>query len=211
MRQRRIHWTKLFWRKLSQEQIDIHINDTRQQFIPFEPATKRSEAVFDENGHTLRVLKGAPQVISTFDPKLDGRFSGEVDKLASQGFRVLAIASGTDQSVQVAGLVALQDPPRPDAASLISRLKELGIRIVMITGDGLLTAKAIAKKIGIGDHACPGETLNDVHWSDGGGCEVYAEVLPEDKYQACPEISTEWIDRWDDRGWGERCTCPETS
>jgi H+-transporting ATPase len=165
------------------DHVDIHINDTRKQFIPFEPATKRSEAVFDENGHILRVLKGAPQVISTFDPKLDNQFSHEVEALASQGFRVLAIASGIDQTVQVAGLVALQDPPRPDAASLITRLKELGIRIVMITGDGMLTAKAIAIKIGIGDHACSGETLNGIHWDDGAGCEVYAEVLPEDKFK----------------------------
>ena len=53
----------------------------------------------------------------------------------------------------------------------------------MITGDGLLTAKAIAAKIGIGDCSCAGETLNDTHWADDEGCEVYAEVLPEDKYK----------------------------
>ena len=143
---------KAILEKAGTEKIDIHINDTRQKFIPFEPATKRSEAVFDENGHTLRVMKGAPQIISAFDAKLDGQFTREVETLASQGLRVLAIASGTDDSVQVAGLVGLQDPPRPDSASLISRLKKLGIRIVMITGDGLLTAQAIAAKIGIGDH-----------------------------------------------------------
>ena len=77
----------------------------------------------------------------------------------------------------MAGLVGFQDPPRSDSASLISRIKELGIRVVMITGDGLLTAKAIAAKIGIGDCNCAGETLNDAHWTDDEGCEVYAEVL----------------------------------
>ncbi len=46
--------------KAAREQIDNHINDTRQKFIPFEPATKRSEAFFDENGQSLRVMKGAP-------------------------------------------------------------------------------------------------------------------------------------------------------
>jgi H+-transporting ATPase len=164
------------------EKIDIHINDARQKFIPFEPATKRSEAVFDENGHTLQVMKGAPQVISGFDPKLDRRFFHEVETLASRGLRVLAIATGTDGLFQVAGLVAFQDPPRPEAANLISRLKELGVRIVMITGDGLLTAKAIAKMIGIGDQTCTGESLNDTAWTDGKGCEVYAEVIPEEKF-----------------------------
>ncbi len=96
---------------------------------------------------------------------------------------MLAIASGLEGALHIAGLVAFQDPPRPDSASLISRLKELGIRVVMITGDGLLTAQAIAAKIGIGNHACPGESLNDPHWEDGNGCEVYAEVLPEEKYK----------------------------
>ena len=174
---------KAILEKAQMEKVDIHINDTRLKFIPFEPATKRSEAVFDENGHTLRVMKGAPQVISAFDPKLDGQFSHEVEMLASQGLRVLAIATGTDSTFQVAGLVGLQDPPRPDSVSLISRLKELGIRVVMITGDGLLTAKAIAAKIGIGSRTCSGESLNDSAWTDGKGCEVYAEMLPEEKFK----------------------------
>jgi len=173
---------KAILEKAQLEKIDLRINDTRQQFIPFEPATKRSEAIFIENGRKVRILKGAPQIISTFDPKLNGKFSNEVETLASQGLRVLAIASGLEGSVQIAGLVAFQDPPRADSASLISRLKELGIRVVMITGDGLLTAQAIAAKIGIGSRTCPGESLNDPHWDDGKGCEVYAEVLPEQKY-----------------------------
>jgi H+-transporting ATPase len=163
--------------------MDNHLNDARQKFIPFEPATKRSEALFKEDGHMLRVMKGAPQVISTFDPQLNGRFTQDVEALASQGLRVLAIASGVDRQIRMAGLVALQDPPRSDSAQLVSRLKEMGIRVVMITGDGLQTAKAIAAKIGIGDHACSDVTPEDDHWISDEGCEVYAEVLPEKKFQ----------------------------
>lgn len=174
---------KAILEKAKLEQVELHINDTRQEFIPFEPATKRSEAVFDENGHILKVLKGAPQVIRTFDPNLNGEFTQTVDSLASQGLRVLAIGSQTDDLFQMAGLVAFQDPPRPDSASLISRLKSLGVRVVMITGDGLLTAQAIAEKIGIGSHTCSGESINEPDWSDDKGCEVYAEVLPEDKFK----------------------------
>ena len=174
---------KAILEKAKQERIDIDINKNRQRFIPFESATKRSEAIFDENGHTLRVMKGAPQIVSAFDSKLAVQFTQEVETLASQGLRVLAIASGTDDVIQVAGLVGLQDPPRPDSARLVSRLKNLGIRIVMITGDGLLTAQAIAAKIGIGDHACSSETLNNASWASQNECDVYAEVLPEAKFK----------------------------
>lgn len=183
---------KAILEKAQQEKIGIHINQ-RQQFIPFEPATKRSEAIFDENGHTLRVMKGAPQTIRAFDSNLDGQFTKDVEILASQGLRVLAIASGIGDTIQVAGLVGLQDPPRSDSASLISRLKKLGIRIVMITGDGLLTAQAIAAKIGLGNHACPGETLDDAHWTNEDGCEVYAEVLPEEKFKL--------VQKYQQAGW----------
>jgi H+-transporting ATPase len=174
---------KAILEKAKLEQVELQINDTRQEFIPFEPATKRSEAIFNKNGHILKVLKGAPQVIREFDPDLHGEFTQTVDSLASQGLRVLAIGSQTDDLFQMAGLVAFQDPPRPDSASLISRLKSLGVRVIMITGDGLLTAQAIAAKIGIGSNACSGESINEPHWSDGKGCEVYAEVLPEDKFK----------------------------
>ena len=174
---------KAILEKAQREKIDIHTNDNRCQYIPFEPATKRSEAIFDENGHTLRVMKGAPQIISAFDKKLNAGFNRDVEVLASKGLRVLAIASGIDDNMQVVGLIGLQDPPRPDSATLISRLKDLGIRVVMITGDGLLTAQAIAAKIGLGNHACSSEALNNASWTDQEECDVYAEVLPEEKFK----------------------------
>jgi len=173
---------KAILNKAAQSGIDAHTNDDRQKFIPFEPATKRSEAFFEENGQSLRVMKGAPQIISAFDPNVDARFLPMIETLSAKGLRVLAIASSTNNTVQVAGLVAFQDPPRPDSASLITRLKELGIRVIMITGDGLLTAKSIASKIGIGNHACPGDELSNSQSPLDPNCEVYAEVLPEGKY-----------------------------
>lgn len=174
---------KAIFEKARQDQVDLHINDTRQKFIPFDPAKKRSEAVFIENNQKLRILKGAPQVISTFDPQLNGDYLNVVESLASQGLRVLAIASGANSNFQMAGLLAFQDPPRPDSASLISRIKDLGIRVVMITGDGLLTAKAIAAKLGIGDSDCSVGTLEAGRGVNQDDCEVYAEVLPEDKFK----------------------------
>jgi H+-transporting ATPase len=174
---------KAILEKARLEHVDINFNGDRQKFIPFEPSTRRSEGFFKEDGQILHVMKGAPQVISTFDPQLKGDYAIDVEAEASRGLRVLAIASGTDHQMHIAGLVALQDPPRSDSFQLISRLKEMGIRVVMITGDSLQTAKAIAARIGIGNHACSEATLEDNHWSGDEGCEVYAEVLPEKKFQ----------------------------
>lgn len=174
---------KAILEKARQDGVDLQINDSRQKFIPFEPATKRSEAIFEEDGHILRIVKGAPQVIGSFDLNLNEKYTQLVEGLSSRGLRVLAVASGTNGNIQVAGLVAFQDPPRSDSAGLISRLKELGIRIIMITGDGLITAKSIAAKIGIGDRASLGEALTNPSSSGEMDFDVYAEVLPEEKYQ----------------------------
>jgi len=105
--------------KAGQEMLDLHINETRQKIHPLRTSHKTIRSNFNENRHTLRVLKGAPQVIRRFDLKLNEQFPKMVASLASRGLRVLAIASGTERVVQVAGLIAFQDPPRPDSASLM--------------------------------------------------------------------------------------------
>lgn len=174
---------KAIFEKAKAEAIDLSINDSRKKFIPFDPATKRSEAYFDENAHELRIMKGAPQVICDLTRHVEEQFSQKVDLFASQGLRVLAVATETDGSGQIAGLIGFQDPLRADSAKLISHLKELGIRIVMITGDGLKTAQAIAKKVGIASRACAGASLDSARWNDAETCDVYADVLPEQKYQ----------------------------
>ncbi len=158
--------------------------ESRISFTPFEPATKRSEAVYDEDGHLLRVTKGAPQVIAALDGTNNhGDLNQFVDELSGRGLRVLAVASGVDEKVHLSGLIGLQDPPRPDSPRLVARLKELGIRVVMVTGDGLTTAKAIAASIGIGNTACRNDALANPEPEKDENCAVYAEVQPEDKFK----------------------------
>ncbi|HEX7395594.1 MAG TPA: plasma-membrane proton-efflux P-type ATPase, partial [Anaerolineaceae bacterium] len=169
--------------KARQSHLEANHKDSREQFIPFEPATKRAEAVYREDGHLLRVLKGAPQVISLLDEKPNENLPQAVEELAAKGLRVLAIASGIGNDLHVAGLVALQDPPRSDSKQLIGHLKELGIRVVMITGDGLETAKAVAASVGIGRKACRSESIEGPKQIKDDDCEVYGEVLPEDKFR----------------------------
>jgi H+-transporting ATPase len=153
----------------------------RLQFVPFDPATKRSEALIREQAQTLRVVKGAPLAITPLvsggpDPTPD------VERLAAEGYRVLAVAAGPEGDLRLTGLVALQDPPREDAPSLVQSLRGLGVRVMMITGDGLATARAVAAQVGIGARACPAERLRQANDQEVLECDVLAGVFPEDKF-----------------------------
>jgi len=165
----------------------------RRSFEPFDPATKRSEAVVAGPRGPVRVVKGAPQVVAAASDAGAGADATlkDVARLSATGARVLGVAEGAPggqagDPMTLLGLVALSDPPRPDSAGLIVHLRRLGVRVVMVTGDGLATARAIARSVGIGERATPAAALRE-HPDAGLGVDelsdVYAEVLPEDKLQ----------------------------
>jgi H+-transporting ATPase len=154
----------------------------RLQFLPFDPALKRSEAVVELRGAPLHVVKGAPRVMAALaagSPDV----AAETERLAAEGYRVLAVASGPEGALRLAGLVALDDPPRADSAALVRDLRDLGVRIIMVTGDGLATARTIAAEVGIGTRACGREALDADSADHGADCDVYARVYPEDKFR----------------------------
>lgn len=152
-------------------------------FTPFEPATKRSEALVRQaDGDTLLVMKGAPLTIIALC-QLDTEIEPDVQRLASNGYRVLAVASGPqDGSLRLAGLLALQDAPRADSKSMIQNLNDLGVRVLMITGDDLLTAQAIARQVGIIGSACSADKLHQQVAPETLDCNIFAGVYPEDKF-----------------------------
>ncbi|WP_019972919.1 plasma-membrane proton-efflux P-type ATPase [Mycobacterium sp. 141] len=155
-------------------------NNVRIGFVPFDPATKRSEATLRTGSQTVQVAKGAPRVIA----ELAGQaIDPQVEQLAAAGARVLAVAVSDDgNSWHQVGLIALADPPRPDAASLIQQLAELGVRVVMVSGDSAATATAVAAQVGIAGPTLRADALSDAS-IDALGVGVIAEVLPEDKYR----------------------------
>jgi H+-transporting ATPase len=153
----------------------------RVKLIPFDPATKLAEAVLLRDSAQVRVLKGAPRAIAARvagGPAIDA----DVERLAANGYRVLAVASGPDNGLRMAGLLAFEDPPREDSAELVQRLRGLGVRVVMVTGDAPETARAIAARVGIGERVCPAETLRAGIDGDGHDYDVFAGVFPEDKF-----------------------------
>jgi len=150
------------------------------EFVPFDSATKMSEATaVDANGHTLRALKGAfAAVIKLTNPV--PKAAATADELEKKGFRVLAVAVGTTTKMQLAGLLALSDPPRDDAAELVKELRTLGVRTVMVTGDAPATAAIIARAVGLDTAICPPGPIPERVAPDTYA--VFAGVLPEDKY-----------------------------
>jgi H+-transporting ATPase len=149
-------------------------------FVPFDPVKKTSEATATNlKGGSERIIKGAfTAVVALAAPSPVA--SAIVEELEKQGFRVLAVSSGTAASTQIIGLIALSDPPRTDSISLISELDSLGVRTVMVTGDAPATAAIVAQAVGMKGAVCPAGNLpKDIKPED---FSVFAGVLPEGKY-----------------------------
>ncbi len=160
-------------------------------FTPFDPRTRRTEAVVEQNGKRVRIMKGAVRSIAEacgLTGAAMEALEARVREAGSTGSRVLAVARGPEEgAAEVIGLVALTDPPRPEAAQLIVALRELGVAVKMLTGDALPVAREIARTVGltairrIADlkqaDSSRGDAAALFAQSDG-----FAEVYPEDKY-----------------------------
>ena len=150
-------------------------------FVPFDPATKMSEAtVTDSSGATLRVVKGAFAAVAALT-QASHCAAAAANELEAQGFRVLAVAVGPPTAMKLAGIIALSDPPRADSAALIKELHTLGVRTVMVTGDAPATAAIVARAVGLNGAVAPAGPVPDVVRAEDFA--VFAGVLPEGKYQ----------------------------
>ena len=154
---------------------------TLVKFAAFDSAKKMAEATAtDAAGNSQRIVKGAYAVVIDL-VQASPTAAAAAKELEDKGFRVLAVATGPATGMKLAGLVALSDPPRKDSAALISELRGLGVRVVMVTGDAPATAAIVAKAVGLDGAVCPPGPIPDaVHPEQFA---VFAGVLPEDKYK----------------------------
>jgi H+-transporting ATPase len=159
----------------------------RTAYTPFDPLTKRSEAWVMAGQRKINIMKGAARAINSM---LAGHVKEGLDDqpLSRQGYRVLGVAANTGKDLSPVGLIAFEDPLRHDSASLLERLKEMGIRLIMITGDGLATAQTVARKVGFSGKGCTPETAGSSLKMGLSDCNVVAEVLPEDKFKLVSAI-----------------------
>lgn len=137
--------------------------------IPFDSERKRMSVVYREGSAMRSVTKGAPDIIlkmctHIYDGKKDilmsaaarNEITAQNEQMAKSALRVIAVAykniSGSkpvEEGLVFAGLIGMEDPPRPEVKEAVKICRGAGITPVMITGDHLATATAIAGQIGI--------------------------------------------------------------
>ena len=157
------------------------------EFEPFNPVSKRTEALI-ENNRKFKVSKGATQVIlSLTEDNIADKMNEYVNQFAEKGYRALGVAK-TDESGKwyYVGLLGLYDPPREDSSETIKTAQSMGINVKMVTGDHIAIAKEISKQVNLGTNIIIPENFVDkpdrkakkaVEETDG-----FAEVFPEHKY-----------------------------
>ncbi|HLF41301.1 MAG TPA: HAD-IC family P-type ATPase [Acidimicrobiia bacterium] len=178
--------------------------------IPFESERRYSASLRARHDRHVLFVKGAPERLAEMCTRMltdDGPVPVDRDaihraarELASRGLRVLGMASrelptappedqlGRPADLVFAGLQGMLDPPRAGVREAVAACHDAGIRVVMITGDHAITARAIAAGLGIGRPDGPVLTGADLAGMDenalGGRVEhvsVFARVSPEDK------------------------------
>jgi plasma-membrane proton-efflux P-type ATPase len=165
---------------------------TPVSFAPFDAKNRRTEAIVEQNGQRLRVMKGAVRTVAEacgLQPQAIEALEARVGESALKGYRTLAVARGPETGAPaLVGLVTLYDPPRPDAKQLIATLHDLGVPVKMLTGDALAVASEIARGVGlpnirrVADLKAAGAQAGSEAVDLLAGADGFAEVYPEDKY-----------------------------
>lgn len=170
--------------------------------IPFDSDRKLMTTVNLINEEKIVIVKGAFDIMASRCTAGDLTAARAVnDEMSASALRVLAIAykkinqipdkpvsDDLENNLTFMGLVGMIDPPRPEAKAAVATCRKAGIKPIMITGDHVVTASAIAKELGIlqeGDRAITGAQLDAMSSSELDAqvetISVYARVSPENK------------------------------
>ena len=184
------------------EKDDLNAKYPRLAEIPFDSDRKLMSTVNEIDGKKVVIVKGAVDVMENRCVKGDFEKAKAMnEKMTSNALRVLAVgykfidevpAQPTPELLEngltFMGLVGMIDPPRPEAKEAVAVCKKAGIKAVMITGDHVSTASAIARELGIlneGDLAITGAELDEMSDEEldqkVAQISVYARVSPENK------------------------------
>lgn len=184
------------------EQKQLQQTYPRLAEIPFDSDRKRMSSIHRIDGRLIVIVKGA------FDRMVPRCIHGDLamakqvnEEMSARALRVLALAykeldaipdpltsETLEYDLTLVGLMGMIDPPRPEAKEAVRICQQAGIRPVMITGDHVITASAIARELGIlreGDRAITGVKLDAMSEEELDASveqiSVYARVSPENK------------------------------
>ena len=173
----------------------VDFNAYRQiSYTPFDPSIKRTEALIEAGGKRFKAVKGAVQIVLALCRGIDDKTleaaKKTIEELSRKGYRAIAVArsEGEDlDNLELAGLLSLADPPRPDSQGMIAEAGKLGIRPMMLTGDNVSIAKEIARLVGIGDNIIRLPDIEGLSEYEQvkviGDINGFAEIYPEDKFR----------------------------
>lgn len=205
--------------KLAEEEKKYELLET----IPFESERGYMATLHKHRGEKIVLIKGAPEKLidlcnkNVWGEKINKReIHSIINKFAKEGMRVLAFAyvkvpKETEElsckeieqcyavdGLTFVGLQAMIDPPRPEAIEAIKGCKKAGIRVVMITGDHAITARAIGNTLGIGDEKSEVLTGKDLEkMTDAELFEkvktvsIFARVSPEHKLKIVKQLMSQ--------------------
>jgi Ca2+-transporting ATPase len=179
--------------------------------FPFTELRRRETTVFQEEGTTMAVSKGSPEVIlrmSLLGPEARESWLGRIQDLASGGQKVIACASRAldrswpggepDRDFELLGALVFEDPVREGVVEAIQTCRRSGIRVLMITGDHPETARSVAASIGLGGNppnVLSGEDLDG--FGTGplarrlAGVDVIARAMPTQKLTLVRALQSE--------------------
>ncbi|MBC1457625.1 cation-translocating P-type ATPase [Listeria newyorkensis] len=181
---------------------DLEQKSPRVFELPFDSERKLMTTIHEVDGGFLSITKGAfDRIPVAFSEDLLEQAREIHDRFAEKALRVISVgykryaempedltAEALEHDLTFAGMVGMIDPPRPESKRAVSEAKQAGIKTVMITGDHIVTASAIAREIGIleeGDKSITGAELAEMSQEElertVRDYAVYARVSPEDK------------------------------
>ena len=198
---------------LGLSKLNLYTNMKRILDIPFDSKRKMMTTIHKINGGYRIITKGAPDVllkrctryyqrgdiVPIYSKKQD--IENQNNRMADEALRVIAVSyrdveklptsidsENIENDLIFVGLIGMIDPPREGVKEAVKTCRKAGIKTVMITGDHIQTAKAIAKEIGIfrkGDLAIDGASLDKINDEELNAnimkYSVFARVSPEHK------------------------------
>ncbi len=155
----------LIWAKEKGHDIDLLRSEGRLlEEIPFNLESRKMSVVWQQDSKKSTYTKGAPEVVileSTLSEKERKNWTAKYQDMAKKGLRVLAFS----KDKQFLGLLGIADEIRPEVQQAIKLTRQAGIKVVMVTGDNELTARAVGEEIGLlsaGDEVLSGVELDQL-------------------------------------------------